>query len=88
MKKEEAFKLLVGLILELKDKNKFIQNPSLADDWKKRHAQLKPVIESLNSCDQLWLSEKYEIWFRQEFGDPKKLKEYMTEAFYTDIPKK
>jgi hypothetical protein len=85
--KEEAFKELTGLILELKDKTKFLDNPELAHEWKHRHVRLTNEMASLNSCDQLWLSEKYELWFKQAFGDPKKLKEYMTKMFGQDVPK-
>ena len=88
MTKEETFKLLTGLILDLKDKNKFIQNPQLVDEWKARHSKLNPAIANLSDQDKKWLSEKYDIWFRLEIGNPQKIKEYMTELFVSDIPKR
>ena len=77
MTKEETLKLITGLILELKDRRKFIDAPELIDDWKRRHTELQVAINSLNPHDLLWLSEKYAIWFRQEFGDRKKLQKIL-----------
>ena len=69
MTKEEVFKLITGLIIELKDNRKFIEKPELIDDWKARHAKFSITMKDLSKKDQLWLSEKYEIWFKQEFGN-------------------
>jgi len=85
MTKEEAFKAFTKLILELKDKTKFEGHPELIDEWKKRHEAFSTALKSLSSCDNLWLSEKYEIWFRQQFGDPSILQAHLTKSNLSDI---
>jgi hypothetical protein len=83
--KEEVFKSLTKLILELKDKTKFEEHPELIDDWKSRQKAFSLAFNSLSTCDHLWLSEKYEIWFRQQFGDPSVLQAHLTKSNLSDI---
>lgn len=87
MTKEEVFKLMTRLITELGDKRPFLEKPELIDEWKENQRKFNIAVGKLSSCDQLWLSEKYDIWFKSKFADPAKIKEYQTKMFGQDVPK-
>jgi len=87
MTKEKAFQLLTKLISDLEDKSPYLEKPGRIDEWKAKHQELTLAIETLPSRDKLWLSEKYELWFREKYGNPAKLKAYLTKMYGQDVPK-
>ena len=68
MTKEEIFKALTGLILDLRDQQetrKFEKNPTLWLKWKKLHAQVQEEVARLSPSDNKWLTEYYAIWYKR-----------------------
>ena len=67
MNKEEALSLIKHLITELRDNEAILKaNPKLMQDWVAKQKHLDEQVKKLNSCDMLWLDEKYGEWFRKE----------------------
>ena len=87
LSKEKAFQLLIKLITDLEDKKPYLEKPGRIDEWKAKHQELTLAIETLSSRDKLWLSEKYELWFKKRFADPKKMAAYLPKMFGQDVPK-
>jgi len=81
MDKQEILDLLKHLILQLRDHSKDIQkDPRLMQDFIAKAKHLENILQSLNSCDALYIEDEYGKFFKKEVQpyvskiDPKLLK--------------
>ena len=65
--KEQVLERLKDSILTLARKGReFKDNKELFSKWDETRKIVNKAVEGLNSCDMLWLSEQYEIWFKSD----------------------
>ena len=74
--KEEALEIMKKLVVDLKEGQIFTGDGKL-QAWKDNREEMGATIKQLNSCDMLWLEEKYGAWFRKTF--PGKLTDKITD---------
>jgi len=66
--KEKILEELIDLILTLKNKSKEFDkksesyNHALVIRWTEKQKIITEAIESLNSCDSIWLNDEYAKW--------------------------
>lgn len=83
MNKEEILSLLKTQVLNLRDRSAEIQkDPQLMADWIAKTKLLQQRVNSLNSCDILWINDEYSKWAIKEIKpytdslDPETLKRF------------
>ena len=66
MTKEQILELLKQQILTLRDNDPAFKDQMYKLDWSEKTNLLTKEIKKMNSCDMLWLDEKYGEFFKKE----------------------
>ena len=67
MNKEKIFEEMKALILVVKDEgDKLTNDVAFKKQWQERESKLVNAMENIDSCEALWLNEKYGEWYAKE----------------------
>ena len=75
MKKEETLKMMQNLILSVRDEGqRLFEDRIFREEWQNNLKKLDEGLKILNSCDALWVYDKYGAWHKDQ-GFPSTVKD-------------